>query len=130
MDTNRDAHSLGDILSGLAGDLQDLVRGEIALARTEFEEKLHRLIATLLWVLGGALVGFAGFVVLLQGGAAALALRLPAWAALLIVGALIIVVGAVIARLGLSRVSFGTLTPNRSADSLRKDARMIKEHTT
>jgi branched-subunit amino acid permease len=129
MDANRNASSIGDILGGLARDVQALVRGEIALARTEFEQKLHRLIAALIWVLGGALVGFAGLVVLLQGGAAALALRLPAWAALLIVGALIIVVGALIARLGLSRVSFSTLTPERTADSLRKDARMIKEHT-
>lgn len=130
MDMNRDGHSLGDILRGLATDLQDLVRGEIALARTEFEQKLQRLIAALIWVLGGALVGFAGLVVLLQGGAAALALRLPAWAALLIVGVVIIIVGAIIARLGLSRVSIGTLTPRRSAESLRQDARMIKEHTT
>src|SRR5690242_19561102 len=98
MDANRNASSIRDILS------------EIALARTEFEQKLHRLIAGLIWVLGGALVGFAGLVVLLQGSAAALALRLPAWAALLIVGAVIIVVGAVIARLGLSRISFSTLT--------------------
>ena len=129
METNKSTSSIGDILSGLARDVQDLVRGEMALARTEFEQKLHRLIAALLWVVGGALVGFAGLVVLLQGGAAALALRLPAWAALLIVGAVIVVVGVVIARLGLSRISFSTLTPDRTADSLRKDARLIKEHT-
>jgi uncharacterized membrane protein YqjE len=129
MDASRNAPSVGDILSGLARDVQDLVRGEIKLARTEFEQKLHRLIAALIWVLGGSLVGFAGLVVLLQGGAAALALRLPAWAALLIVGAVIIVVGAIIARLGLSRISFKTLTPDRTADSLRKDAQLIKEHT-
>jgi hypothetical protein len=129
MDQNRNGHSIPDIVGGLASDVQDLVKGEIALARAEFDQKLHRLIGALLWMLGGAFVGFAGLVVLLQGGAAALALRIPAWAALLVVGAIIIVVGALIARLGLSKVSLTTLAPDRTAENLRKDARMIKEHT-
>jgi len=98
-------HSLGEIVGGLASDVQELVKGEIALARAEMEQKLHRLLGALLWVLGGALVGFAGLVVLLQGGAAALALRMPAWAALAIVGVVIVIVGAALARLGLGMLT-------------------------
>ena len=131
MDQSRtgNGHSLGEIVGGLATDVQDLVKGEIALARAEFEQKLHRLIGALLWVLGGALVGFAGLAVLLQGGAAALALRIPAWAALLVVGVVIIIVGGLIARLGLGMFSLKTLTPERMAANLQKDVRMVKEHT-
>jgi hypothetical protein len=123
-------HSLGEIVGGLAGDVQDLVKGEIALARAEFEQKLHRLLGALLWVLGGSLVGFAGLVVLLQGGAAALALRIPAWAALAIVGVVIIIVGVVLARLGFGMLTLKTLAPERTAANLQKDARMVKEHTS
>jgi uncharacterized membrane protein YqjE len=132
MDQNRPGndHSLGEIVGGLANDVQDLVRGEIALARAELEQKLHRLLGALLWVLGGSLVGFAGLVVLLQGGAAALALRMPAWAALPIVGVVIIIIGAVLARLGLGMLTLKTLAPERTAANLQKDARMMKEHTT
>ncbi len=104
-------HSLGEILSGLAGDVQDLVKGEIALARAELEQKLHRLRGALLWVLGGSLVGFAGLVVLLQGGAAALALRIPGWAALAIVGGLFALVGAVLARFSLGMLTLKTQAP-------------------
>jgi uncharacterized membrane protein YqjE len=123
-------HSLGEIVGGLASDVQDLVKGEIALARAELDQKLHRLLGALLWILGGALVGFAGLVVLLQGGAAALALRIPAWAALTIVGVVIIIVGAVLARLGFGMLTLKTLAPERTAANLQKDARMMKEHTT
>jgi hypothetical protein len=132
MDQNRsgNGHSLGEIVGGLASDIQDLVKGEIALARAEFEQKLHRLMGALLWVLGGSLVGFAGLVVLLEGGAAALALRIPAWAALAIVGVVIIIVGAVLARVGLGMLTLKTLTPERTAANLQKDARMMKEHST
>ena len=131
MDQNRagNGHSLGEMVSGLAMDVQDLVKGEIALARAEFDQKLHRLIGAFVWVLGGSLVGFAGLVVLLQGGAAALALRLPAWAAQLIVGVTIIVVGAVVARAGLGMLTLKTLAPKRTAANLQQDVRMVKEHT-
>jgi len=130
MDKTSNGHSLGEIVGGLASDVQDLVKGEFALARAELEQKLHRLIGALIWVLGGSMVGFAGLVVLPQGGTAALALRMPPWAALAIVGFVIIIVGAVLARLGLGMLSLRTLAPERTAANLQKDARMVKEHTS
>ena len=121
-------HSLGEIATGLAGDVQDLVKGELALARAEFDHKLHGLIAGAISVVGGALVAFAGLVVLLEGGAAILAKWVPAWASLLIVGAAIIIVGGLIARGGLAALSLRNLTPDKTTLSLGKDARIIKEH--
>jgi hypothetical protein len=122
------ARSLGEIAGGLAGDVQDLVKGELALARAEFDQKLHGLIAGAISVVGGALVAFAGLVVLLEGGAAILARWVPAWASLLIVGAVIIIVGGLIARAGLAALSLRNLTPDKTASSLGKDARLVKEH--
>ena len=120
---------LGSLLGSLATDLQDLVRGEIRLARMEFDQKLQRVIVAAIFLLGGALVAFAGLVVVLQGVAAALALVLPTWAASLIVGLLIIVVGGLFARAGLAKLSLKTLTPDRTTSSLAKDMRVLKEHT-
>lgn len=120
---------LGEIVGGLATDVQDLVRGEIALARAELDEKLHRVIMAAIWLVGGALLGFAGLVVILQGVAAALALVIPTWAASLIVGVAIVVVGAVFARSGLAMLSLKGLSPDRTAASLQKDVNMVKEHT-
>ena len=42
MSQNRlaESASLGDLIGGLASDIQDLVRGEIALGRSELEQKL------------------------------------------------------------------------------------------
>lgn len=123
------SHSIGQIASGLAGDVQDLVKGELALARAEFDQKLHGLIIGAISIVGGALVAFAGLVVLLEGGAAVLAFWLPAWAALLIVGVVIVLVGGLVSRAGLAKLSLKAVTPERSMASVQKDARMIKEHT-
>jgi hypothetical protein len=121
-------HSIGEIASGLAGDVQDLVRGEIALARAELDHKVHGLISSAVSIVGGALVGFAGLVVVLEGGAAFLALWLPAWASLLIVGVVISLVGGLIARGALAKLSLKAITPDRTLANVQKDARMMKEH--
>ena len=123
------APSLSEIIGSLATDLQDLVRGEVRLARAELDQKLDRLIIAAIWLVGGALVAFAGLVVLLEAVAYALAQFIPVWAAFLIVGLVIVVVGGLLARSGLAMLSLKDLAPSRSAASLQKDANLVKEHT-
>ncbi len=121
-------HGLGEVIGSLFTDLQDLFQGEIRLARAELDQKLDRVVMAAIWLVGGALVAFAGLVVILQGVAAALALYLPTWAASLIVGVAIVAIGALFARSGLAMLSLKTLTPGRTTASLQKDARVVKEH--
>ena len=120
---------LAPLVKSLGGDLQELFRGELQLARAELDQKLHRVIIAAICLVGGALVGFAGLVTLLQSVAAALALVLPTWAALLIVGVAVIVGGGVIVRAGLAMLSLKALTPERTVASLQKNVRLLKEHT-
>lgn len=121
-------HGLGKLLRNIATDFQELLRGEIRLARSELDQKLQQIIMAVIWLLGGALVAFAGLVVVFHGGAAALALALPTWAASLIIGVLIVAVGALFARSGLSMLSLKILIPGRIASSLQKDVDLVKEH--
>jgi uncharacterized RDD family membrane protein YckC len=120
---------IGELLGALAGDIQDLVRGELALGRAELEQKLDRVILAAIWLVGGALLGFAGLVVALMGIAAALALVMPVWAASIIIGIAIVATGAAAATSGLRMLSLRTLTPDRTAANLQKDAQLLKEHT-
>lgn len=122
------SHGLGEILGNVATDISDLVRGEVRLARAELDQKLDQVIMAAIWLIGGALVAFAGLVVILQGVAALLALVLPTWVASLIVGILIVGIGALFARSGLAMLSLKTLVPNRLTSSLQKDANIVKEH--
>jgi hypothetical protein len=120
--------SLATIASGLAGDIQDLVRGELTLARVEIDRSIRGLIIGLLSAVGGGLVAFAGLVVLLEGIAAALARSLPTWAALLIVGAVIVLVGGLLAYGGISKLSLRGMAPERTTENVKKDARVVQEH--
>ena len=120
---------LGEVVGNLATDLQDLVRGEVRLARAELDQKLNSLVLAGIWLVGGALVAFAGLVVLLQALAFLLAKVMPVWVAFLIVGALIVIVGGLLARSGLAMLSLKGLTPNRTMANLQKDANLVKEHS-
>jgi hypothetical protein len=126
---NLESPSLGSIVGGLATDVQELVRGEIRLARAEIDQKLGRAISGAAALIGGALLGFAGFVELLQGGALYLSGYMPIWGAFMAVGAVFAVIGAVIARTGMTAISLKNLSPDRTGANLRKDAGLIKEHT-
>ena len=130
MSANRSeaGYTLGPILGSIAKDIQDLIRGELRLARAELDQKLHRLVIAAVFLLGGALLAFAGLVVVLEGIAAALALVLPVWAASLIVGIVIVAIGGLFALSGLRMISLKALTPTRAADSLQKDVGVLKEH--
>ena len=123
------SHTLAELVGGLSSDVQDLVRGEIALARAEFGQKLNRVIMAETWLLGGALIGFAGLIVVLLGIVGVLALFIPMWSALLIVGVLVIAIGAALAKSGIAMLSVEALSPDRTAANLRKDAHLLKEHT-
>ena len=126
--TQGDGYGLGTILGGIVHELQSLIRGEIRLARAELDQKLHTIIIAAIFLLGGALLAFAGLVVFLQGIAAALALVLPTWVASLLVGILIVAVGGLFAWSALRRFSLKTLNPERMTASLRKDANVLREH--
>jgi len=122
--------SIGELLAGVANDVQQLIRGEIALGRAELDEKLQRVLRSAIWLLGGALLGFAGLVLLLEGvaGLLAISIPIPAWAAALIVGAVIILIGVALAWSGVAAVSLKKLAPDRTVDNLQKDVGVIKEH--
>ena len=122
--------SIGELLAGLANDVRQLIRGEIALGRAELDEKLQRVIRSAVWLLGGALLGFAGLVLLLEGAAAILALSIPipAWAAALIVGAVIILIGVAFAWSGLAALTLRSLAPDRTVSNLQQDVEVMKEH--
>ena len=85
------------------------------------------LILLALLIVGGALVAFAGLVVVLEGGAAVLAFWLPAWASLLIVGVVILAVGGLVSRAGIGKLSLKAIKPERMIASVQADVHMIKD---
>jgi hypothetical protein len=126
----RDERSLGELFGDLARELTTLLRQEVALARTEVGQTATRVGRDLgLLAVGGA-VAYAGFLALLAALIIGLGqLGLEWWLAALIVGLVVAGVGYLLVRRGLTALRQEELVPQRTLETLREDAQLVKEQT-
>jgi hypothetical protein len=127
-----EARSLAGLFADLWRNTSLLFREEAELAKAEISEKVSQVgtgIAAL--AVGGAIV-FSGFLVLLAAAVNGLALVLQTehavWLAPLIVGVVVLIAGLAILAKGRSDLKTSNLKPSRTAQSLRRDSELAKEH--
>jgi xanthine/uracil permease len=126
----------GRTLIGLFSDLwretQTLVHQEAQLAKAEISEKVSQVTTGAGEIAAGGAVLFAGFIVLLFAAVGGLELLIDSehaiWLAPLIVGVVVMVVGYVILSRGRKQLQADSLVPERTVQSLQRDARLAKEH--
>jgi hypothetical protein len=126
----------GRSLLGLFGDLwretTKLVHNEAELAKAELSEKVSQVTTGAGEIAAGGAILFAGFIVLLFAAVGALELMMPSehaiWIAPLIVGLVVMIIGYVALSRGKKQMKSESLAPQRTMDSLRRDARLAKEH--
>ena len=114
--------SVTEVVSDIFGNVQDIVRAELQLARTETRNELKHARSALLLVSIGAMGGFLAAFFVLLCVVDALSLVVPPWEAALIVGAALALVAAVIVDLGIRRFS------RRSPHPLPKTRRTMQEN--
>ncbi len=122
--------SLRELVGGVAEDARDLVRGEVALARAELEQKADRLTAGVISLFGAMMLAYVGLIIVLIAAAQALARVMPDWAASLIVGVIVLVIGTILAGTARKALSPSGMVPDRTMRNVEADARTIKESAT
>ena len=122
--------SLRDLVGEVADDARDLVRGEIALARAEVEQKVERVITGIISLVGAMLLAFAGLIIVLIAAAQALARSVPDWAASLIIGGVVLVIGVVTALIARRALAPAAMVPERIIRNVQADARVAREHVS
>jgi uncharacterized membrane protein YqjE len=124
--TSSDA-SAGDLIMRLSEQTSRLVRDELRLAQAEMSEKAKQggIGAGLFG--GGGILALFGFGALITAAILALALVLPAWASALIVTVLLFVAAGVAALIGKKQLSQASPTPERTVESVKRDAEEVKE---
>ena len=132
--TPQNDRSLMALFSDLLRETSSLVHNEAELAKVEISEKVSQVGNGLAELAIGGLVVFAGFIVTLIAIANGLVHILPAeqadWLAPLIVGVVVMVLGFVALQRGRRNVKPDNLAPERTMESLRRDAQMVKGHAS
>lgn len=116
------------VLHDIVGNVQDIVRSEVRLAKTELTEELGKMrSAGVLLGVGVLLVGFS-VLFLLLALVYALSLVVAAWAAALIVGAAIGVIAALCCGVGVKRFKKVRPVPKTTA-SVKENVEWAKRLT-
>lgn len=120
--------SFGSLLSELSKDIGTLFRQEIELARAETSEKVTQSLVAIGAIAGGAILALAALIVLLQALVIAIAeLGVPPALSALIVGVVVAAIAYGLVRKGTNDLKAGSLAPNRTINSLKRDAQVAKE---
>jgi Putative Actinobacterial Holin-X, holin superfamily III len=118
--------SASELLRQLIGDIAVLFRKELALAAAEVGQSVDEAKKGATNMVTGGAVLYAGLLFLLAAVALWISTILPAWVAVLIVGAATTVVGLIMVLTGKRKVRARSFAPNRTVDSLRKDTHAIR----
>jgi len=82
------SRSIGEVFEDAVGHIQEILRAEIRLAKTEIREDVGKAKGAAVMFGGAALMGFFAGALLVTAAACALAIVLPWWAATLVLAAL------------------------------------------
>jgi protein-S-isoprenylcysteine O-methyltransferase Ste14 len=123
--------SMSSLLGGIVGDLQTLIRQEVALARTEIQREWDKAKAAAGAMAVGAAVLALGGLFLCAAVVAVLheAAGLPWWASFLIVGGVFAGLGAVLFYFGRNKAAQVHVVPQQTAETMRENVQWIRNQT-
>jgi uncharacterized membrane protein YgcG len=117
-------------LTDLFGDLADLLRKELQLAKTEITEKIVSRLRASVWMLVAGVVAIVAVLLLIEAavfGIASAGIALH-WSCLIVAGVLFVVAAAAFFQ-GRAAAE-GELMPTRSARQISQDIKTAKEQLT
>ncbi len=120
---------ISQILQDILSNVQEIVRSEVRLTRTEIGEEISKATrAGVFMATGGILAAYAvGF--FLWSATFALREILPVWLAPLLVGLAVAIFAAVFIVVGRNRMKLVNTKPEKTIASVKEDVQWVKDQT-
>lgn len=118
--------SLGDLFGRLSGDLSDLIRSEMELARVEVREEAARAGRAAGLLGAGGVAAYLALTLLATAAAWGLAELVDAGWAFLIMGVVVAAVAVVLIIAGRNRLRQVRPVPEETVETLKEDARWAR----
>jgi uncharacterized membrane protein YqjE len=119
--------SFVDVLQDIVGNIQEIVRSEVRLAKAELSEEARKAKPAGLWMGIGAVFSAGTVMLALLAGVYALSTVMPNWAAALVVSLLSGTVAALAVRTGVTCVKRIDPTPDKTIRSLKENVAWSKQ---
>lgn len=124
-------NSIADVIRSTIHDAQELVRGEIALAKAELRDEVKRIgagVAALAVAAAAALIAVIFLLTAAAWGISA-AFNMPAWVGFAVVGAVVLIAAAVLAMMGRTRLNGQRHLP-LTMDTLKENMQWTRARTS
>lgn len=124
-----ESRSLSEIVQDILTDIQNIIRAEVRLARTELNEKAQKIRLAAGLFGAAAVLGLMGAFCLLAASVAALELVMPFWLSALVMGIALVALGAgayIAARNRFVRID---PVPRHTLDTVKEDIEWAKQRT-
>jgi len=121
------AEGIGSLISGTLKDLQDLVRAEVRLAKTELTDDAKGMASGAGILAAGAFIGLVGFVWLIYALIHVVDKALEElWLSAGIVSLVLLAIAAILAQRGRSKLQASSLKPEQTIETLKEDQQWAK----
>lgn len=119
--------SFADVLHDIVGNIQEIVRSEVRLAKAEISEEASKAKPAGLSIAAGAVFGLCAIVFGLLAAVYGLSMVMPAWAAALAVSVASGAISALTIRAGLIQLARVDPTPDKTIRSLKENVEWSKQ---
>lgn len=118
--------SFSEVIQDIILNVQEIVRSEVRLAKTEIREETGKAKSAGIFVGVGAVTAIFAAAFLLLAFVYALSLLMPPWAAALSVSAVLAVVTSIILNIGLNRFKALHAKPERTIKTVKENFEWLK----
>lgn len=118
---------LGDLFSDLAGEMSELVRKEVTLAKVEIGQKARHIGKNVGYLVVGGAVAYAAMLAIIAGIVMLLDNVMPSWGAALLVGVVVGIIGWLLIGKARAALQATDVTPQQTVESLKEDAAWVKQ---
>jgi uncharacterized membrane protein YqjE len=118
--------SIGSLVNDIVGNVQEIIRSEVRLAKAEVTEELTKARRAVIWLVAGAVIAMMAFGFLLLTVVYVLAHFFQPWVAALIVALGSGAIGGALAAVGASQMKRVSLPPPRTITSVQENLQWAK----
>ena len=124
--TTQNGRSVPEVLQDIVGNIQEIIRSEVRLAKAEVKEESSKAAPPLKMIVVGAAIGFYALGFLIFTLVMGLATVVATWLAALIVGAVLGLIALVLITTASNRLKQVNKVPERTIESMKENVQWAK----
>ncbi len=126
----KEERSLGDLFSELASETSTLVRQEVALAQVELTQKATKVGKNIGYLVVGGAVAYAALLALLTALIIGLGTLIGYGFSALIVGIVVAIAAVILIMSALNTLKNTDITPRQTVETVKEDAKWLKDQVS